>query len=47
MVMGNKRGLFLTNVLSKVFERVLNLVTSEEVRMSEAGMECLKVLRRS
>ena len=35
MVMDNKRGLFLTNVLSKVFERVLDLVTSEDVRMSE------------
>ena len=33
--MNNKRGLFLTNVLSKVFERVLDLVTSEDVWMSE------------
>ena len=32
--MDNKRGLFLTNVLSKVFERV-DLVTSEDVWMSE------------
>ena len=35
MVMDNKRGLFLTNVLSKVLERVLDLVTSEDVWMSE------------
>ena len=31
----NKRGLFLTNVLSKVFERVLDLLTNETVCMSE------------
>ena len=35
MVMDNKRGLFLTNVLSKVFERVLDLLTNETVCMSE------------
>ena len=35
MVMDNKRGLFLTNVLSKVFERVLDKITSDSVRMSE------------
>ena len=33
--MDNKRGLFLTNVLSKVFERVLDLLTNETVCMSE------------
>ena len=31
----NKRGLFLTNVLSKVIERVLDLLTNETVCMSE------------
>ena len=35
MVMDNKRGLFLTNVLSKVLERVLDKITSDSVRMSE------------
>ena len=39
MVMDNKRGLFLTNVLSKVFEWVLNLSTNEIVCMSEYHCE--------
>ena len=35
MVMDNKRGLFLPNVLSKVFESVIDLLTNETVCMSE------------
>ena len=35
MLMDNRRGLFLTNILSKLFERVLDDETTEEIDMSE------------
>ena len=35
LLMENRRGLFLTNILSKLFERVLENVTREEIQMSQ------------
>ena len=31
--MDSKRGLFLTNILSKLYEKVLDLLTTEKVKM--------------
>ena len=33
--MDNKRGLFLTNILSKLYEKVLDLLTTEKVKINE------------
>ena len=33
--MDNKRGLFLTNILSKLYENVLDLLTTENVKINE------------
>ena len=35
LLMENRRGLFLTNILSKLFERVLENVTREQIQMSQ------------
>ncbi len=35
MLMDNRRGLFLTNIISKLFERVLDNMTTGEVKISE------------
>ena len=35
LLMENRRGLFFTNILSKLFERVLENVTREEIQMSQ------------
>ena len=32
-LMDNKRGLFLTNMLSKLYEKVLNLLTTEKLQI--------------
>ena len=33
--MANKSGLFLTNILSKLYEKVLDLLTTEKVQINE------------
>ena len=33
--MANKRGIFLTNSLSKLYEKVLALLTTEKVKINE------------
>ena len=33
--MDNKRGIFLTNILSKLYENVLDLLTTETVKINE------------
>ena len=35
LLMDNKRGLFLTNILSKLYEKVLDLLTTEKVKINE------------
>ena len=35
LLMDNKRGLFLTNILSKLYENVLDLLTTEKVKINE------------
>ena len=35
LLMDNKRGLFLTNILSKLYEKVLDLLTTENVKINE------------
>ena len=35
LLMENRRGLFLTNILSKLFERVIENKTREEIQMSQ------------
>ena len=38
--MDNKRGLFLTNILSKLYEKVLDLMTTEKVKINEHQCGC-------
>ena len=33
--MDNKRGLFLNNILSKLYKKVLDLLTTEKVKINE------------
>ena len=35
LLMDNKRGLFLTNILSKLYEKVLDLLTTEKIKINE------------
>ena len=35
LLMNNKRGLFLTNLLSKLYEKVHDLLTTEKVKINE------------
>ena len=35
LLMDNKRGLFLTNILSKLYEKVIDLLTTEKVKINE------------
>ena len=35
LLMDSKRGLFLTNILSKLYEKVLDLLTTENVKINE------------
>ena len=35
LLMDNKRGLFLTNILGKLYEKVLDLMTTEKVKINE------------
>ena len=35
LLMANKSGLFLTNILSKLYEKVLDLLTTEKVQINE------------
>ena len=37
LLMDNKIGIFLTNILSKLYEKVLDLLTTENVKINEHG----------
>ena len=39
LLMDNKRGLFLINILSKLYEKVLHLLTTEKVKINEHQCE--------
>ena len=44
LLMDNKIGIFLTNILSKVYENVLDLMTTEKVRFMSINVENKKRL---
>ena len=45
-LMDNTRGLFLTNILSKLYEKVLDLLATEKVKINEHQCGGQKVLER-
>ena len=46
LLMDNKRGLFLPNILSKLYEKGLYLLTTEKVKINEHQCEGQKVVER-
>ena len=45
-LMENKIGIFLTNILSKLYENVLDLLTTEKVKINEHQCGVQKVVER-
>ena len=47
LLMDNKRSLFLTKIVSKLYENVLDLLTTEKVQMNEhqcGGQKCCRTI---